>query len=453
MWSSTDRLIAFLIWIRHQVLVSLVVFIIISTVISLSISVYSAFYFFYIPTHKFTSEPLNFLFTPCNVGTQNEKGYTKCSFPTATVILQDYYTEDDTTDSRNFFLPNQQYTLQLHLNLALSSSIHTTRMFVVCLELLDVNDNHVSNSETYGDNRERCVTSTMPSKSVFARLVDFLFRYPVQAICNIFEQSSLCVGLAMTTELNYWSKITFDEKFEGFSHNSIGKAVITIKDIYVEPLEATFHIHEANLLLWKDPILYLITNHSNLTCLITVLTITIPVLILILMGWDRLTKPRTIITFKDPNINCNDSSKTAAPKSSSKSDDMSSRYDQARQRLKACKANFKSKAQNFERNVHLDTIVSDNYPNGSDAKGYNELFNRPITTEHVDGTTLSQSADLTGTENTIRDMGVQSYSLHKSSQQMTSTSDSDFSSALTKGYDSLDKPEKSDTCIRRKKET
>ena len=46
MWSSTDRLIAFLIWIRHQVIVSLVIFIIISTVISLSISVYSAFYFF-----------------------------------------------------------------------------------------------------------------------------------------------------------------------------------------------------------------------------------------------------------------------------------------------------------------------------------------------------------------------------------------------------------------------
>ena len=364
MWSSTDRLIAFLIWIRHQVIVSLVIFIIISTVISLSISIYSAFYFFYIPTHKFTSEPLNFLFTPCDVDVQNEKGFTKCSFPKATVILKDHSgNNEESGDSLNLFQPNQQYTLQLHLNLALSNSIHSTRMFVVCLTLLDINDNSVPTGEIYGSNGERCVTSTMLSKSIFAKSVDFLFRYPVQAICNIFEQSSLCYGLAMTSEMNHWSKITFHEKLEDLAHNSIAKAVITIKDIDIEPLEATFHIHEANLLLWKDPLLYLMTNHSNLTCLITVLTITIPVLILILMGWDRLTKPRIVKRVNDVNENCNrdslNSSSTTTLTSSIRSENMLSRYDHARQRLKACKAKQKSEFQDNENDIHLETLTSD----------------------------------------------------------------------------------------------
>ena len=115
MWSSTDRLIAFLIWIRHQVLVTLVIFIIISTVISLSVSVYSAFYYFYIPSHTLTSD-LNFLFTPCDVGTQNEKGYTKCSFPTAYVDLKQLHDKDEQIDTnRNFFQPHQKYTFQLRL--------------------------------------------------------------------------------------------------------------------------------------------------------------------------------------------------------------------------------------------------------------------------------------------------------------------------------------------------
>ena len=132
MWSSTDRLIAFLIWIRHQVIVSLVIFIIISTVISLSISVYSAFYFFYIPAHTFSSEPLNFLFTPCDVNIQNEKGFTKCSFPTVTVNLKDSYAKNDNSeDSLSFFQPNQKYTMQLHLTMASSNVEESGKMFVV----------------------------------------------------------------------------------------------------------------------------------------------------------------------------------------------------------------------------------------------------------------------------------------------------------------------------------
>ena len=360
MWSSTDRLIAFLIWIRHQVIVSLVIFIIISTVISLSISVYSAFYFFYIPHHKFSSEPLNFLFTPCDVNIQNEKGFTKCSFPKATVNLKDIEHSDD---SNSFFQPNQKYTMQLHLNLAASNLKQTGRMFVVCLTLLDINDNPVSNDEISTSNSERCVTSTMLSKSVFAKLVDFIFRYPIEAICNIFEQSSLCFGLAATTELNNWRKIIFQDNFEYLGHNSVARAFITIKDLGVEPLEATFHIHKANLYLWKDPILYLMTKHSNLTCLITVLTITIPVLILILMGWDRLTKPKMIKHVNDIKTNSNDdnidSSSTAVQNCSVQSKNMSSRYDQARHRLNASKAKNRPECQNLDNNFSVKPEMVD----------------------------------------------------------------------------------------------
>ena len=204
--------------------------------------------------------------------------------------------------------------------------------------------------------------------TVLVEFLDFLLRYPIQAVCNVFEQSSLCLGLAMTTELNYWTKVTFHHEFEYLSHYSAVTALIKIKDVHIEPLEATFTIHESNLLLWKDPILYLMTNHSNLTSLITVLTISIPALILILMAWDRLTKPRIIKQAYSTGIEdqCDSyiSSPTIDPTNppsnvsrySGKGSNISSRYDQARQRLIDVKNKSKYPAHNQNASTGDETV-------------------------------------------------------------------------------------------------
>ena len=359
MWSSTDRLIAFLIWIRHQVIVSLLIFIIISTVISLSISVYSAFYYFYVPSHFFASSHLNFLFTPCDVTTQNEKGYTKCSFPTATVNLRNSKDTDEYSNKQPmFFQQNQKYTIQVHLNLAALQTEQLSRMFVVCLTLLDYNQNPLSFSGADESNGERCIVSTLFPKSTYAQLLDFLLSYPIQAICNVFEQSSLCEGLAMTTELTHWKKITFHNEYENSNHLSATQAVIRIKDVQIEALQATFLIRESNLILWKDPILYLMTNHSNLTCVITVLTISIPALILILMAWDRLTKPTVVKQAYTTQINNSASSTPSAAKKPLKNINISSRYDQARQRLKESKTKLKYGESNLHSMAGSESQIS-----------------------------------------------------------------------------------------------
>ena len=460
MWSSTDRLIAFLIWIRHQVIVSLVIFIIISTVISLSISVYSAFYFFYIPAHTFSSEPLNFLFTPCDVNIQNEKGFTKCSFPTVTVNLKDSYAKNDNSeDSLSFFQPNQKYTMQLHLTMASSNVEESGKMFVVCLALLDYNDNTMSYDEISGDNREHCVTSTIFSKSIYAKFVEFLLRYPIQAACNIFEQSSLCYGLAMTTELMHWTKITFHEKFEDVAHHSIAKALITIKDIRIEPLEATFHIHESNLILWKDPILYLMTNHSNLTCLITVLTITIPVLILILMGWDRLTKPRIVKHADDVEIKSNPNSlsqlSSATTKMSVDSKDLSSRYNQARQRLKACKAKQQSDFQDQEWDSCIRPITS--YSGEmTDKKTTNNADFETKLSQGSNSPSVNQYIGFTKDKMDINMINAQTDVRYQSVEIIDSISDLkpelNTRNCVQTGYPSKDS-DNYNSCIRRRKET
>ena len=462
MWSSTDRLIAFLIWIRHQVIVSLVIFIIISTVISLSISVYSAFYFFYVPTHTFSSEPLNFLFTPCDVNIQNEKGFTKCSFPTATVNLKESDSKNENSDdSLSFFQPKQKYTLQLHISLVSSNLEKNGKMFVVCLALLDYNDNTISYDEISGDNQERCVTSTIFSKSIYAKFVEFLLRYPIQAACNIFEQSSLCYGLSITTELMHWTKITFHEKFEDLGHHSIAKALITIKDIGIEPLEATFHVHESNLILWKDPILYLMTNHSNLTCLITVLTITIPVLILILMGWDRLTKPRIIKQADDVEVKCNPNSLSQLPSSATKfsvdSKDLPSRYDQARQRLKACKAKQQFESQDQEWNSCVMPLASNKHLGElTDSKSAHNVALKTKYSQGFSSSSLNQPMSLTNDKSEIKFVDAQNDGSHQSIESMKSIPDLKSELNITDNAQ-IEYPskhnDKYDTCIRRRKET
>ena len=369
MWSSTDRLIAFLIWIRHQVLVTLVISIMISTVISLSVSVYSAFYYFYIPSHTLISD-LNFLFTPCDVDTQNEKGYSKCSFPTAYVDLKQFHDKDEQIETnRNFFQPNQKYTFQLHLNLASSQIEERGRMFVVCLTLLDHNQRQIPSSTEDENVNERCVSSIITPKSVYARFLDFMLSYPIQAMYNVFEQSSINMGLALTTDTNHWTRLTFYREYQDINNGLVASIMIKIKDVQIEPLKATFDIHESNLILWKDPILYLMTNHSNLTCVVTVLTISIPILILILMAWDKLTKPTFIKSANDTNIKkigeplishvdfLNDPSQDDSKVS--EKGNMSTRYDHARQRLKATKIKRHSEDQNTtEAIVSASPMVS-----------------------------------------------------------------------------------------------
>ena len=231
-------------------------------------------------------------------------------------------------------------------------------MFVICLTLLDYNQDHVPSIGTEDNNGERCVSTTIVPKSVYAKFFDFIFRYPIQAVHSVFAQSSLSLGLAMATELDQWTKITFHHEYEDSSRYSAAKAVIKIKDLHVEPLQATFHIHESNLSLWKDPILYLMTNHSNITCVITVLAISIPALILILMIWDRLTKPTVIKQAyrSDLTNRCKLSVSSSAEKSSNsmkyspkfsvKTSNLYSRYDQARQRLKSAKIKSEPGGQN-----------------------------------------------------------------------------------------------------------
>ena len=402
MWSSTDRLIAFLIWIRHQVLVTLVIFIIISTVISLSVSVYSAFYYFYIPSHTLTSD-LNFLFTPCDVGTQNEKGYTKCSFPTAYVDLKQLHDKDEQIETnRNFFQPHQKYTFQLHLNLAGSQIEQRGRMFVVCLTLLDHNQRQIPSSTEDENVNERCVSSIISPKSVYARFLDFMLSYPIQAMYNIFEQSSLNIGLALTTDTNHWTRITFYREYQDINNGLVASIMIKIKDVQIEPLKATFDIHESNLILWKDPILYLMTNHSSLTCVVTVLTISIPILILILMAWDKLTKPTFIKSANDTKIKIGeplishvdflndpvqDNSKV------SEKSNMSTRYDHARQRLRATKMKLNSEDQNlFEATVSASPLVS--------GQSYNL---QPESSTICNVTTQLESTDLFETANKSKD--------------------------------------------------
>merc|ERR1711997_330664 len=109
----------------------------------------------------------------------------------------------------------------------------------------------------------------------------------------------------------------------------------------MEVLDATFHVNVAHISPWTDPLPYLMTHHSNLACFITVLGITIPSLICILMVWDRLTKPTIVkqipvstgnvrtagtTNFKQFSSNQYDKDKGTSP--------VVSRYDQARQRLK-----------------------------------------------------------------------------------------------------------------------
>ena len=302
------------------------------------------------PSHVYTSPHLNFLFTPCDVHIQNEKGYTKCSFLTATVNFRNTDNNDEEAEvKRNYFLPYQTYTMQLHLNLAIPHQEQYGRMFVTCLTLLDYNQDPLTFIGTENHSEERCVSTTIFPKSVYAKFFDFLFRYPIQAVHNIFAQSSLSLGLAMATELSQWTKITFHHQYKDSSRYSAVKAVIKIKDVHVEPLQANFHIHESNLSLWKDPILYLMTNHSTITCVLTVLAISIPALILILMIWDRLTKPTVIKQAystdmkNDSNFSVSSSAEKStnctrySPKFSVKTSDLFLRYDQARQRLKSAK--------------------------------------------------------------------------------------------------------------------
>jgi hypothetical protein len=269
-----------------------------------------------------------------------------------------YNNDEHKEDQKHFFNPNQKYNMQLHLNLAVPHLENRGKMFVVCLTLLDSSQNTVSSGGSDDNIGERCIVSAISPKSVYAKFLDFVLRYPIQAVCNVFEQSSLCLGLAMTTELNYWTKVTFHHEFEYLSQYSAVTAIIKIKDVQIEPLEATFTIHESNLLLWKDPILYLMTNHSNITCLITVLTISIPALILILMAWDRLTKPRIIKQACSVGIADHCDSYISSPamdptnppsnisRCSEKGSNTSSRYDQARQRLIAVKNKSKYPSHN-----------------------------------------------------------------------------------------------------------
>ena len=324
--------------------------------ISLSVSVYSAFYYFYIPSHTLTSDA-NFLFTPCDVDTQNEKGYTKCSFPTAYVDLKQFHDKDEQIESsRNFFQPHQKYTFQLHLNLASSQIKERGRLFVVCLTLLDQNQRHLPCSTDDEAVTERCISSIISPKSGYARFLDFMLSYPIQAMYNIFEHSSLNMGLALTTDTNHWTRITFYREYQDIHNGLVSSIMIEIKDVQIEPLKATFDIHESNLILWKDPILYLMTNHSSLTCVITVLTISIPILIMILMAWDKLTKPTFIKSANDTKIK-----KVGEPLIShvdflndpvqhnsrvSEKSNMSTRYDHARQRLRATKMKLNSEDQN-----------------------------------------------------------------------------------------------------------
>ena len=213
MWSSTERIIAFLIWIRHQVLVIVLSFIIISTVISLSISIYSAFYYFYMPSQTYISpSPLQFDFQPCDVQTQNEKGYTKCSFPTAVVDFMPKTSHqknkyDPEEKSKRYLLNGQYYTMELNLNLALPyEERYHNRMFVTCLTLLDYNNNPINFNIDGGNGEEQCATSSITPKSAYAKFVDFLIRYPIQVMKNVFDQSSLSLGLSIATELTQRKK-------------------------------------------------------------------------------------------------------------------------------------------------------------------------------------------------------------------------------------------------------
>ena len=351
---STEWLIAFLIWLRQQaavtssyckhtvlsitvsVIASVVTFAFLSTVIiTFSISIYSAFYYLYMPSHVYTIHDLNFLFTPCDVSVQNEKGYTKCSFPTATLDFRDVGNNHrEGPNKQSYFLTNQSYTMTLHLNLAMPHQETYSRTFVICITLLDDNQDPVSFVETDTPKEGRCVSAMFFPKSVYAKFVDFLLRYPIQAVQNIFEQSSMSVGIAMATELNQWTKVTFLHEFMFSNYSSVVKAEIKIKDVAMDPIQATLHIHDSNLLLWKSPLLYLMTYHSNITGLIAVIAISVstPILILKIIARSRFGGP-TVPTRYSSHLSNN-------------TDDLNLHYDQDRGRLQSANSSIEQRRHN-----------------------------------------------------------------------------------------------------------